>query len=72
MRRRHLATVFRWRETLRTIAADPSLQEVILSGGDPLTLDDATLAELTERIAEIPHLRRFRIHTRLPIMVPQG
>ena len=56
---------------LRKIAADPSLHEVILSGGDPLTLPDAKLAEVIGRFAEIPHLRRIRIHTRLPVMIPQ-
>lgn len=60
-----------WRDALRLIAADNSIHEVILSGGDPLTLVDETLAELTEQIAEIPHIRRLRIHTRLPIMIPE-
>jgi KamA family protein len=44
---------------------------VILSGGDPLTLIDESLADLVDRIAAIPHVRRLRIHTRLPIMIPQ-
>ncbi len=44
---------------------------MILSGGDPLTLVDDLLAELAERLAEIPHLRRLRVHTRLPIMIPE-
>ncbi len=48
-----------------------ALHEVILSGGDPLTLVDATLAELVEQLADIPHLRRLRIHTRLPIVIPE-
>ncbi|NEV60740.1 EF-P beta-lysylation protein EpmB [Thiorhodococcus minor] len=48
----------------------PSVQEIVLSGGDPLMLDDAQLAELIDRLAAIPHLRRLRIHTRLPIMLP--
>ena len=46
-----------------TIAAE-SIREVILSGGDPLCLDDASLARLARRLAEIRHLRRLRIHTR--------
>lgn len=53
------------------IAADVSIDEVILSGGDPLALDDQELAELIERLAAIRHLRRIRIHTRLPIVIPQ-
>jgi EF-P beta-lysylation protein EpmB len=56
---------------VQKIAADRSLEEVILSGGDPLMLPDPTLSRLIEQLAEIPHLRRLRIHTRLPIVVPQ-
>ena len=53
------------------MAADESLEEIILSGGDPLMLVDSYLAQLARRLAEIPHLRRLRLHTRLPIMIPQ-
>lgn len=60
-----------WDVALRTIAADPSLAEVILSGGDPLMLDDAELAELAKRLAAIPHLRSLRIHTRMPVVLPE-
>lgn len=60
-----------WNSALATIAADRSIHEVILSGGDPLTLVDQTLAELTQRLAPISHLRRLRVHTRLPIVIPQ-
>jgi EF-P beta-lysylation protein EpmB len=56
---------------LAAIAADPSIGEVILSGGDPLTLSDARLAELTARIAAIPHVHTLRIHSRLPVVLPQ-
>jgi L-lysine 2,3-aminomutase len=56
---------------LQTIAADRSLHEIILSGGDPLALPDDALARLAGRLADIPHLRRLRIHTRLPIMIPR-
>ena len=59
------------RRALAEIAADSSLREVIFSGGDPLTLVDAHLAELAERLAVIGHLRRLRVHTRLPIMIPE-
>ncbi len=55
---------------LRHIAADSSIQEVILSGGDPLSLTDDRLSSLTSRLASIPHLRRLRIHTRQPIVLP--
>jgi L-lysine 2,3-aminomutase len=58
-------------DVLKQIAADPSIHEVILSGGDPLALPDAELAQIVGRLAEISHLRRLRIHTRLPVMIPQ-
>ena len=60
-----------WSPALDAIAADDTLDEVILSGGDPLTLVDDFLAELVSRIAAIEHVRRIRIHTRLPIVIPQ-
>ena len=60
-----------WERALEQIAQDPSLGEVILSGGDPLMVDDSRLAELAERLAAIPHVRRLRLHTRLPIVIPQ-
>ena len=53
------------------MAADSSIREVILSGGDPLTIVDPLLIELARRIAAIPHVARLRIHTRLPIMIPE-
>lgn len=56
---------------LEAIAADPTVEEVIFSGGDPLTLPDGQLAELARRLSEIPHVRRLRIHTRLPIVIPE-
>lgn len=59
-----------WRAALDYIAADDSLAEVILSGGDPLTLSDRRLAEFTEALAAIPHVRRLRLHTRLPVVLP--
>ena len=60
-----------WRPALEDIAADASLHEVILSGGDPLTLVDSTVTALVEELASIAHLRRLRIHTRLPIVIPE-
>lgn len=55
---------------LAALAADPSLSEVILSGGDPLVLDDAALGSLLNRLAALPHLTRLRIHSRLPVVLP--
>jgi EF-P beta-lysylation protein EpmB len=60
-----------WTPALEQIAADETIHEVILSGGDPLTLVDAWLAQLVERIAAIPHVRRLRVHTRLPVLIPE-
>ena len=60
-----------WQPALDRIAEDPAIDEVLLSGGDPLTLVDSHLAELAKRIAVIPHVKRLRIHTRLPIVIPQ-
>lgn len=60
-----------WQPALEAIAADPSTHEVILSGGDPLMLVDEMLAELAGRLAQIDHVRRLRVHTRLPIMIPE-
>jgi len=60
-----------WQPAIDRIAADPTIDEVLLSGGDPLTLVDEHLAELARRLADVPHLRRLRVHTRLPIMIPQ-
>jgi len=64
-------SISNWQPAIDEIAGDPSLREVILSGGDPLTLVDGTLADLTSRLAVIRHLRRLRIHTRLPIVIPE-
>lgn len=60
-----------WEPAIELIAADPTVHEVLLSGGDPLTLVDDRLAALADRLAEIPHLRRLRIHSRLPIVLPE-
>jgi EF-P beta-lysylation protein EpmB len=60
-----------WQAALDRLAADRTIEEVLLSGGDPLTLPDQRLAVLLERLDSIPHLRRLRIHTRLPIVIPQ-
>ncbi|MGA2034392.1 MAG: EF-P beta-lysylation protein EpmB [Thermoguttaceae bacterium] len=53
------------------ITAETTIEEIILSGGDPLTYPDSAIAGIVEQIAEIPHIRRLRIHTRLPVMIPQ-
>ncbi len=61
----------RWRAALDYIAADDSIAEVILSGGDPLTLSDRRLREFTNALAGFRHVKRLRLHTRLPIVLPE-
>ena len=65
------AAANRWREAVECIRADTSIEEVILSGGDPLSLSTPKLAELTAALATITHIKRLRIHTRLPIVLPE-
>jgi EF-P beta-lysylation protein EpmB len=60
-----------WREAVAVIRQDDSIKEVILSGGDPLSLATSKLMELTHALAGIPHLKRLRIHTRLPVVLPE-
>jgi EF-P beta-lysylation protein EpmB len=57
-------------EALDYLAADPSMGEVILSGGDPLVLSDMRLSALVAKLAAIPHLQTLRVHTRLPVVLP--
>jgi L-lysine 2,3-aminomutase len=64
-------TLEQWEKAIERIESDPSIHEVILSGGDPLTLVDDRLAALIHRIERIPHIKRLRIHSRLPIVLPQ-
>ena len=59
-----------WREALDYIAAHPEVDEVIFSGGDPLAANDRYLAWLVEAVAAIPHVARLRIHSRLPVVIP--
>lgn len=66
-----LASRDHWQDTLRELAADRSIREVILSGGDPLSLADEKLAAFAEALEFIPHVQRLRIHTRLPIVLPE-
>lgn len=60
-----------WQDSLAYIGADTSITEVILSGGDPLTLSDSYLDWFYRQLADFEHVRRIRIHTRLPVMIPQ-
>jgi EF-P beta-lysylation protein EpmB len=60
-----------WQAALDALSAASDVEEVILSGGDPLVMGDERLAALAQRLAAIPHLRRLRLHTRLPIVIPE-
>lgn len=53
------------------IAQNPTLSEIILSGGDPLSLSDGTLAHFFKALDAMPHLKRIRFHTRFPIGIPE-
>lgn len=60
-----------WLKVFQAIQQDESVEEVILSGGDPLTLPDKYLAWFFDHLNAIAHLKRIRFHTRLPIVIPQ-
>jgi EF-P beta-lysylation protein EpmB len=60
-----------WRPALSAIAEDETIHEVILSGGDPLVLSDRRLQELFAAIRRMPHVKRLRLHSRLPIVLPE-
>lgn len=60
-----------WRDAVQVIRDDAGIDEVILSGGDPWSLSTSKLAELTDALATVAHLKRLRIHTRLPVVLPE-
>jgi EF-P beta-lysylation protein EpmB len=60
-----------WHAALDYVAADSSIEEVLLSGGDPLSLSDDKLGPLARSLAAIPHVRRLRVHSRLPVVLPE-
>ena len=59
-----------WLQALTYISSNTDINEVIFSGGDPLAANDQFLGWLAEQIAAIPHIKRLRIHTRLPVVIP--
>ena len=59
-----------WQQALDYISSKPEINEVIFSGGDPLAANDKFLGWLAEQIASIPHIKRLRIHSRLPVVIP--
>ncbi len=59
-----------WDNLLEKIQKDKEIKEIILSGGDPLTLPDAQLKKIFEKINLIEHIQTIRLHTRLPVVIP--
>ena len=60
-----------WQPAIKYLEQHPDISELILSGGDPLTLTDTRLHSLTEQLENLAHMRTLRIHTRLPIVLPE-
>jgi EF-P beta-lysylation protein EpmB len=60
-----------WDAVCAALRAEPAIDELILSGGDPLVLDDARLERLLAALEAVPSLNRLRLHTRLPIVLPE-
>lgn len=60
-----------WQTIIDYIKQHPKVNEVIYSGGDPLMASDDYLAELTDKLAKLPQLTRLRIHSRLPVLIPE-
>lgn len=63
-------TLADWHDSLTGLASDTTLREVILSGGDPLMVEEERLLAFCDRLSRIPHLRRLRIHSRVPVADP--
>lgn len=66
-----IAAASQWRDALAQLRADPSIRELILSGGDPLALATHKLEELSRGLRDLPQVIRLRIHTRLPVVLPE-
>ena len=59
------------RQVIDTLHQSPEINEIIFSGGDPLAVNDQLLASWAQQLDTVPHLRRLRIHSRLPVVIPQ-
>lgn len=59
-----------WQQALHYITQDHSIHEVILSGGDPMSLSEKSLVQLIKEIEAIPHIKTLRIHSRTPVAAP--
>ena len=60
-----------YQSALQAIQEDASISEVILSGGDPMTMSNRRLRDLLQRLEDMPQIRRLRIHSRCPVVSPQ-
>lgn len=60
----------RWSEAIDALRSDAGIEEIILSGGDPLSLGNPRLGALLAALDALPQIRRIRIHTRTPIVLP--
>ncbi|MCI7352907.1 MAG: EF-P beta-lysylation protein EpmB [[Actinobacillus] rossii] len=60
-----------WQKAIDYIYQNPQIEEVIFSGGDPLMAKDKELDWLIKQLENVPHLQRLRIHTRLPVVIPE-
>lgn len=60
-----------WQGIIDYLQARPEIEELILSGGDPLMLDTPQLEQLSQRLIRQPQLKRLRLHTRLPVVLPE-
>lgn len=60
-----------WQEAVDYIREHSDIHEVILSGGDPLSLSESKLKNLTDKLLTIPHIKTLRLHTRQPIVLPE-
>ncbi|MCW8807641.1 MAG: EF-P beta-lysylation protein EpmB [Rhodanobacter sp.] len=66
-----IAAAGQWRQAIEHLREDTSISELILSGGDPLALATPKLEELSHGLRELKHLIRLRIHSRLPVVLPE-
>jgi len=64
------AAADRWQTAIAWLREATDIEEVLLSGGDPWSLSTLRLHELTDALRELPHVRRLRVHTRLPVVLP--
>jgi EF-P beta-lysylation protein EpmB len=65
------ASASQWRHVIDHLEANPTIEEVILSGGDPLMVSDEKLGKWLQQLETLSQIRRLRIHTRLPVVLPQ-